>query len=137
MGVCYLAEESVDATEKYAEQARMDAEEKYLIAAGKLGMQDGGSPADDNSGIRRRLGAAPAERSETNCRFFSNTPVVSMPCGMDQAEIENKTSLLFTTAQQNLTGERAAFRSVCSLAERGCSLDLRACCVVLCFARAV
>lgn len=109
MGLCYLAEETLEQSERLAEETRMQAEEKYLLAMEEgreqLGMEEGGSSADDNSGIRRRLGAA-AEDDEGECKFFKNSRVgVPMPCGMDDATIYNVTAGLFTTAELNVTGE--------------------------------
>eukprot|EP01043_Picozoa_sp_COSAG02_P040526 COSAG02_NODE_3288_length_7000_cov_1414.390958_7_plen_253_part_00 len=109
MGLCYLAEETLDAGQRADEEIRMQAEEKYLLAMEegreRLGMEEGGSEVDDNSGIRRRLGAA-AEEDQSDCKFFSDSRVgVPIPCGMDDATIYNLTAELFTTAELNVTGE--------------------------------
>lgn len=105
MILCKMAEKTSDAAEIKAEKARMATEERLLLAMQQAGMQDGSSAADDNSGIRRRLGAASGEESESDCAFFSDTgpPVVPMPCGMDLATIQSTTAQLFTTAQVNVT----------------------------------
>lgn len=109
MGLCYLAEETLDAGQRVDEELRMQAEEKYLRAMEegreRLGMEEGGSEADDKSGIRRQLGAA-AEEDQSDCKFYSDSQVgVPIPCGMNDATIYNLTAELFTTAELNVTGE--------------------------------
>lgn len=105
MLLCVTAEKTLDEAEVKVERMRMMAEEAELAAAGQLGM-DEGYGMDDGSGIRRRL-AGTAEESESDCAFgvVSELPVVTMPCGMDEATIHNTTTQLF------VTGECALFRS--------------------------
>ena len=105
MGLSYMAEESLSEVEVQAENLRMKQEELALLTTQQLGMVDGSSTADENSGIRRRLGAAAANEPDSGCDLSSDTVGYTMECGMDRAAILNKTAELFTTADVNITGE--------------------------------